>query len=212
LKGTLVSVIGPDGVGKTTQAKLLQSSLRTKGISAEYIWIRWNHRLSLPVLGLSKVLKLSDSERLSSGKKVVYHYFNKIRPVAAVYQFTFLIDTILAFILKIYPKLWLGKFVISDRSVYDAFVDLSLSTRSPKLIDSFIGRVFLSFSRGTTIMLTANSSVLKARREDVRIDRDIDQKLYLYNILSRRYGIIQIDTEKSISEVTLAILGIVISQ
>lgn len=156
-------------------------------------------------------MKLSDSKRLPSGKKVVYHYFDKIKPIATVYQFTFLIDTILALFIKIYPKIWAGKLVISDRSVYDAFIDLSLSTRNLKLFDSYIGKVFLSFAHGTTIMLTADSTALRARREDVSKDRDITQKTQLYNMLSTRYGIMKLNTEKSISEVNSAILRIVMS-
>ncbi len=209
LKEGLVCIIGPDGVGKTTQARLLQKRLQSKGISAAYIWIRWNHLFSLPILGLSKLLKLSVTEKLPSGKKVVYHYFNKIKPIAVVYQFTFLIDTLIALLFKVYLRIWASKFVISDRSIYDAFIDLSLSTRDYDLFDSFYARVFLSFACGKTIMLSANSTALRERREDVSEDRDIEQKAQLYKILSKKCHITQLNAEKSIPEVSSAILQIV---
>jgi len=206
LKGSLICIIGPDGVGKTTQARLLQKALEKQGIFMNYVWIRWNHRASLPLLGLARLLRFSKAERLRSGKRVVYHYFDKAKPIAVIYGYTFLVDTAIAILFKIRTKLCIGQSLISDRSVYDALVDLAVSTRNPKLLDSFVGRVFLSFASGTNIVLLANSSVLRSRRGDVRDDRDLEQKISFYNLISSRCGLAVIDTQASIAEVHSAIM------
>ena len=171
LKGSLICIIGPDGVGKTTQARLLQKALEKQGIFMNYVWIRWNHRASSPV------------------------------------SYTHLtLPTVLAFLFKFRTKLCIGQSLISDRSVYDALVDLAVSTRNPKLLDSFVGKAFLSFASGTNIMLMANSNVLRSRREDVREDRDLEQKISFYNLISSRCGLAAIDTQASIAEVHSAIM------
>lgn len=181
-KASLIFVIGQDGVGKTTQARLLEREIARRGMKAEYVWMRWNHKTSLPLLGLARLLRLSKVERTQSGKKVVYHYFDRVKPIALTYQYTLFVDTALTMLFKIYSKMWLNDFLICDRSPYDTLVDLMISTRNPKLSDSYIGTLFLLLTgKATCFMLMADSDTLRHRRQDVSEDRDANLKTKLYN-------------------------------
>jgi len=210
-KASLIFIIGPDGVGKTTHSRLLERELRSKGIRSKYVWMRWNHKLSLPLLGLARLLKLSKVEQLQTGKKVVYHYFDRVRPIAVTYQYVLFVDTLVSIMFKIYTKLRQSKFVICDRSPYDTLIDLMISTRNPKLLGSFIAKLFL-FLVGDAIsvmLVVAHPDILKSRREDVREDRDLDLKIKLYNSLSSNFRVIALNAEEPIDEVHSNLVKIV---
>lgn len=205
----LIYIIGPDGAGKTIQAKLLEKELRTRGIPASYVWMRWNHKFSLLPLALARLLKLSRVKQLS-GKKVVYHYFNRVKPIAVAYQYALLVDTALSILFKIKTRLWTGKFVICDRSAYDTLVDLMVSTRNPNLLNSLVAKLLLPPSRGgTVVMLMARPDILRSRREDIREDRDLELKTKLYNRLAPSFRITVLNAEEPIAKIHSALMQIV---
>jgi len=206
----LIYIIGPDGVGKTIQAKLLEKELRTRGISASYVWMRWNHKFSLLPLALARLLKLSRVKQLKSGKKAVYHYFNRAKPIAVVYRYALLVDTALSILFKIKTRLWTGKFVICDRSAYDTLVDLMVSTRNPNLLTSLVARLLLPPSGGgTVVMLMARPDVLKSRRGDIREDRDLELKAELYNRLAPSFRVTVLNAEEPIAKIHSTLMQIV---
>ena len=206
----LICIIGPDGVGKTTQSKLLIKELEQRSIKSDYLWMRWNHKLSLPILALARILRLSKIVRLKCGKKIVYHFFNKNKSVSFIYQWTSLIDTLLSVIFKVYIRSMKDTFLICDRYVYDVVVDLAISTRNPMLIKSVITRLFLSLAgKSTVITLMASQELLRVRKYDVSEDDDLKLKIYLYKFLSKRYNIPIINAEKSIFEVHSNIMNVV---
>jgi len=210
-KASLIFIIGPDGVGKTTHARLLERELRSRGIRSKYVWMRWNHKLSLPLLGLARLLKLSKVEQLQTGKKVVYHYFDRVRPIAVTYQYVLFIDTLVSIMFKIYTKLRKSKFVICDRSPYDTLIDLMISTRNPKLLGSFIAKLFLLLVGDaiSVMLVVAHPDILKSRREDVHEDRDLDLKIKLYNSLLSNFRVLVLNAEEPIDKVHSNLMKIV---
>ena len=206
----LIYIIGPDGVGKSIQAKLLEKELRIRGIPASYVWIRWNHKLSLLPLALARLLGLSRVKQLRSGKKVVYHYFNRVKPIAVAYQYALVVDTALSILFKIKTRLWSGRSVICDRSAYDTLVDLMVSTRNPNLLNSYVARLLLQPSRGgTAVMLMARPDILKSRREDIREDKDLELKTKLYNRLVPSFRVTVLNAEEPIAKIHSTLMQIV---
>src|SRR5438445_11343811 len=57
MRSRLVSFFGPDGSGKTTQAKMLADHLRARGVKVRLAWIRSKH--TLPYLVLSAMRRFS---------------------------------------------------------------------------------------------------------------------------------------------------------
>ncbi|MEM3386086.1 MAG: glycosyltransferase [Nitrososphaerales archaeon] len=206
---SLIFIIGPDGVGKTTQAKILVKVLRNNGIPAEYVWMRWNHKLSLMILALARLLFLTRIERLGNRKRLAYHYFNRIKPVALIYSYTVVFDTLFSVFTKIYLRLWRGKYVICDRSPYDTLVDLMVSTRNPNLLHSFVGKLLLRVAnKAAIVMLTARPQVLKTRRIDVYYDKDLELKVRFYDELSKILRPNVVNAEGDVVSVHSTIVGI----
>ena len=199
--------MGPDGVGKTTQARLLEKTYRAKGIPATYVWMRFHHMFSLPLLGLARLLGLTEVQRLTSGGTASNHHFNRVRPVAVAYACSLLFDTMIASSVKVYLRLALGKTVICDRFIYDTLVDLMISTEQRDLVNSFVTRCFLLLAaQAIAVMMMATPQTLRRRREDIREDRYLEWKIELYSILSKKCGIPIIYSDGPVQQVHLSII------
>ena len=194
----IICIIGPDGVGKTTQARLLQKKFERDGTPHKYVWLRRNHKISLPLLAFARVIGLSRVKQLKNGGKIVYHDFNKLRPVAFLYQFTLFVDILLSLLVKVHIPLLLGKSVICDRFIYDTLVDLVVSTKNPELFDETIGRLFVTLIPNTkTIMLKAQMETLRNRKEDVKEDEELEMKIRLYDKMASKFNIPKVVSDKS---------------
>lgn len=209
MKPKLICIIGPDGTGKTTQAKLLVERLRKEGINCEYRWLRFYHFLSLPLLALARLMGLSEVKTLSSGRKIGYHYFYKSKAISKLYPVFLFLDTLIFAILKVYiPIKLFKKTIICDRFVYDTLVDLMVSTGNYEIYNSIIGKLFVKLipKNSKTIMLMADEDVLRQRRDDVREDKTLNLKIKLYRELSDEFGLPVVNAGLSVDEVYLKIV------
>lgn len=200
----LICIVGPDGTGKTTQAKLLVARLRRKGISCEYKWMRFYHFFSLPLLMLARFMGLSEVKTLKSGKKIGYHYFYKSKTISKIYPAFLFLDTLIFAIMKIYiPIKLLKKTIVCDRFIYDTIIDLELSTGENVINHSIMGRIFTKMvpKNTKTIMLIADEDVLRIRREDVLKDKTLGIKINLYRKLAQQFKIKMIEANLSIEEI-----------
>jgi len=199
---TLICIVGPDGVGKTTHARLLVKAYRNNGIRSDYVWMRFHHILSLPLLALARRSGLTEIQRYTNGRKAVYHNFGRVKPFAMAYRWLLLVDTLIAIMIKVYPKVALGSTVVCDRFVYDTLVDLIISTNDTKVLRYFTTRLFLSLaSKSKAVVMIADPEALKARREDVLHDRNLNLRMELYKSLSIRFGLPVVWASGSICEV-----------
>jgi len=203
----LICIVGPDGVGKTTQARLLEKTYRGRGIPATYVWMRFHHVFSLPLLALARLLGLTEVQHLTSGGTASNHHFNRVRPVAIAYAGLLLLDTMVATGVKVCLRLAMGKTVICDRFTYDTLVDLMISTEKRDVANSFVTRCFLLLAtRAIAVIIMATPQALRLRREDIREDRYLDWKIELYSILSKKCEIPVIYSDGSVQQVHLAII------
>jgi len=179
------------------------------GIPSVYVWMRFHHVFSLPLLALARLLGLTEVQQLSCGGTVTYHHFSRVKPVEIAYGYLLLLDTMLASSLKVYVRLTMGKTVVCDRFTYDTLVDLMISTDKHVIVNSFITKCFLSLAtRAIAIILIATPQTLRDRRKDVQEDRYLDLKVELYNTLSKRCKIPVLNGQGSIPEVHSSILRI----
>ncbi|MDS0280786.1 hypothetical protein [Haloarcula onubensis] len=196
----LICIVGPDGAGKSTQAELLQEELESRGHDCKYQWLRFNHMLSLPLLGIARLLGLSEMEELESGRKVGYHYFWQSRVLSYIYPITLFLDTLIMYVSKIlWPLESSDQVLICDRFIHDTLVGLMISTGRKSLHTSFTGRLFLKLipSKTTTIVLNADAEVLRNRRDDVRADKTIQEKIDRYNELANYLELPVLDAANS---------------
>lgn len=214
----LICLIGPDGVGKTTQAKLLIEKLREMGYEYEYRWMRFHHFISLPVLALARLMGLTEIQELPDGRKIGYHHFYRSRLISTLYPITMYIDTLLAMIFKLYIPLKLRKKrIVCDRFVYDTLVDLSIDLGKKREV--FRSRTFRAFLKlvpkeCATIMLVAPVGEIKHRRLDLMYDTVLKKRVEKYHKLYSEYKelvhfhLVNTD-KKNIKEIHLEILTLV---
>ncbi|KYC45235.1 MAG: thymidylate kinase [Candidatus Methanofastidiosum methylothiophilum] len=201
MNNKIISIIGPDGVGKTTQIELLISKLNEKGLRYESKWLRFNHFFSLPLLALARFMGLSEIITLESGNRLGYHYFYRSRAISALYAFLLLADTMINTFFKVYiPVFIFRRNIIYDRFIYDTMVDLMVSTGNMSetystLFSGLIPRKSIS------ILLITDTETLRQRRDDVMYDKALEQKINRYHQLSEKFNIPTVDANQPVENV-----------
>jgi thymidylate kinase len=202
--GQLICIIGPDGVGKTTQAKLLVQELKKRNIKCEYKWLRFRHKVSLPLMALARLMGLSEIKTLGNGVKISCHYYYKSKLVSSLYPIFLYLDTLLAVLINVYiPCKFLKTTIICDRFVYDTLVDLIISTRRFDILNLRIGRRFFSLipNESKFFLLLAEEDILRNRREDIRLDETLEMKIKIYKTIGERLDIPIISATLSVEKI-----------
>lgn len=196
----LICIVGVDGTGKTTQAKKLLITLRDHNIPSKYVWLRFFHFFSLPVLLIIKLFKLSYTIKTPSGNKIGYHELWKNPLISAMYQTTILIDIYLYKIYKIdIPQKIFSKTIVCDRFIFDTIVDLMISTRNNNFHKSFTGILLLGMVPKNTIVfyLSTGYEVLINRRDDIKGDLNLIDRIKYYDQISNLFRFTRIDAADS---------------
>src|SRR3990170_7458202 len=139
---TFIYLAGADGTGKTTHAMAIADELARRGAHVRYLWFRWPHVLSLPLLAYCRLRGLT-RYHVVDGVRYGGWQFYRSRMVSGLFPWLWLVDTALASLATVYFPRWLGRIVVCDRFAYDALVDLMLAVNNERLLDSFVGRAFL---------------------------------------------------------------------
>jgi thymidylate kinase len=197
-RGGVVCLVGPDGVGKTTQAQLLAKTLRRRGLRVKHVWLRFSHIFSLPVLALAKMLSLSEQVTYDDGSRVGYHSFQKSASVSIAYEAARVVDFWFAYLFKV--KLWarLGWVVICDRFYPDVVADLRLSTGGPnRLAVSVWHKLRETMPEPSEVfLLQVPFETLRGRRPDLGRDRTLKSKVIIYAELKESLGLRALDADR----------------
>jgi len=208
----VISIIGPDGAGKSTQATELLSKLEKQDIDCEYRWFGAKHFFSLPLLVYARLLGLSEVEELESGRKIGYHYFWRSILLETLYPILLFIDTLFIYLVQIYiPTKLRGRTLVCDRFIHDILVRAMLSTDDDSLHQTYLGTAFLSLvpEQSVTVLLIADTEVFRSRRDDVREDKSLDRMISLYDIVAESTDVYRIDASKDPKEIHAEILELI---
>ncbi|ACJ17347.1 Hypothetical protein TON_1856 [Thermococcus onnurineus NA1] len=212
----LICIIGPDGTGKTTQAKMLIEKLREMGYEYEYRWMRFHHFISLPVLALARLMGLTEIQTLPDGRKIGYHHFYRSKLISTVYPITLYLDMLLAMIFKIYIPLKVQrKRLVCDRFIYDTLVDLTIDLDNIEFDNSKTAKKFLKLIPRDclTILLIAPYEKIKERREDLKFDKYLRKRIETYMELKKRFPqLVTIDASSEVEKVHNQIVEIVVGE
>src|SRR5438445_8047330 len=200
MRSRLVSFFGPDGSGKTTQAKMLAEHLGARGVKVRLAWIRSKHTLAYLVLSAMRRCS-PGSVVMSPGGGVM-----RIKGVGgrswALLEFMSLAPLVL---LRVYLPLISGRGVIAERFLVDSIVAIAYTLGDASFDTSRVARLMLAMMPRNTVLIYLDSDYgeITSRRgvysdppDFVRFQRE------MYEKLSRRLVATRIDTGRGPAEET----------
>lgn len=197
---------GLDGSGKSTQAKLLEKFFQKHKISCNYIWMRSPNRLSIPLIILFKLLRISYSKKTKSGRMIGVTNLQKHKTFQKIWKKTLFSDLKFVDRYKIKPLIHSCKVPILDRFIIDTLVDLAIDTNDESIIDE-LGEQFLSLlpkhSKLFFLDIEPQLSYERNLEESIII---LERRKKLYYEISKYVNLIMIDGNKSIEEIHEQIL------
>ncbi len=193
------AIIGPDGAGKTTIARVIAARLAEDGVRTRIAWMRSPRIVTLAVLGILRLSRLAKTVRLGDHDDV--HTDLSRHPFLfhlLAWSVTF--DYFLGYLGKVtLPKLFLRRTVICDRFVWDAIVDLELASGfGADLLSLPQGRILVDLGRKhRSVLVSADPDELIRRRPILSLDPRLNRRLILYSELAKRFGLGTVDSKKT---------------
>ena len=197
---------GLDGSGKSTQANLLKDFFQKHDIYSNYLWLRSPNRLSIPLVILFKLLRISYSQKTKSGNMIGVTNLENHKFLQKIWKQTLFSD--LKFILKhkIDPLINSSKIPIIDRFIIDILVDLAIDTNDDSVIDE-LANPFLSLipkqSKFFFLDIQPELSYERNLEESIPI---LERRKRLYYKISKYTDLIIIDGNKTIEEIHTQII------
>lgn len=183
----LISIIGPDGAGKSSAVEMLASNLRENRdrVSVIYTGRGRNHLLPISKIGR----KYKNKERIKDGVKKPSS--SNLNRRAFLYTLTaplFAFDLLLRYVLIMLPKRRNKNFVITDRYCSDIY----LMENVPLMVRKFLLRLFPK--PNLTFYLYNTPEVLHQRRPEESIE-GLKRQLKLFGELEPYLKPIKIKTD-----------------
>lgn len=194
----LIAFFGPDGSGKTTQARLLASHLEQQGLKVRFVWIRYHHSLASI---LSQILARFGYYRIVSSGGKNYKLFNvKFLPqLKGFWGFIEFVSVLPWILIKVKLPSLLGYVVIADRYVVDTIVSVAYYLGGYKFLSKFYTKTLLSMvSDAFLIHLDAEIDDIVKRRKDEKLDLVfIRFQRKFYCSFANLLGSLNVDTSKT---------------
>ena len=203
------AIVGPDGAGKTTIARAIMDRLARRGVKTWIAWMRSPRIVTLGVLGITRLSKLSRTVRMGDHDDVITD-LSRHPFLLHLYAWSVTFDYFLGYLGKVtLPKRLFGRTVLCDRFVWDTLVDLGLVSG---LDEGFLqlppGRILLDLARRhRSVLVTASREELIRRKPILSLDPRLARRLRLYVWLADRFGFGQVDSgttseSESVSQVS----------
>lgn len=201
-----IYLAGCDGTGKTTQAEILLAELKSLGVKAGHLWLRFPFCFCRPLLAYARWRGFSWYEEID-GTRHGYWDFRGSWLLRVVFPWLLLLDAALFSIAKVHLPLRLGKTIVCERFVLDTLVDLSLALNDPRFPSRRPGKLYPALlpGRATVAILDLEARTVRERRPDLQGDRRLEARLETYRQLAAGGGYPMISTKKSRLEINRAI-------
>jgi len=202
----LISIFGPDGSGKSTQARILARDLIIRGFKVKIVWIKSCHTIAYL---LSKIY-----EKL---RRVTYNAYGHViridaingrvnKSIWALIEFISILPLVL---IHVYIPMSMNRIIITERYLVDSIVSIAYTLNDPNFCSSLVAKLMLYLIPRNSILIHLDSDykeILK-RRGNMTDPKDfIEFQRSMYNKLSRKLGAIRIDTSKYSIEQTSEII------
>jgi thymidylate kinase len=197
----IIIFAGPDGAGKTTLAQWLAAALRERGYPCRYVWLRFSHLFSLPLLAYGRLTGLTRLVRIGDRTHKMWE-FHRSPLVSWLFPWTAMADVFLGGLWRLRLPAMRGQVLVCDRYASDVLVDVMLATGNMHLGDHLAGRLILRAapSQSITFVINASPEVIRQRRPELVGDTYLEQKCSLYRAITSQAGGINIENDGSIDE------------
>ncbi|MBI2125167.1 ATP/GTP-binding protein [Candidatus Woesearchaeota archaeon] len=172
----LISVLGPDGAGKSTLVSSLQEHLEVKGRRVKVVYTGRGRNHLLPITKIGRAYKKTEKRKMalspSPAAAAKSLFLKKLLYTASAPVFFF--DQLLRYYARIFPARMQKKIVITDRYGSDIMLMKNVPFGFKRFLLWFLPKPPL------TIFLYNTPEVLKERRPQENID-DLKKQLEIFN-------------------------------
>ncbi|WP_238398289.1 dTMP kinase [Halorussus salinus] len=201
-RGTLITITGIDGAGKSTLAKNIRDELRDRGHDAVYAYGRFLPLLSYPVMELGRRTVLSDSDL---EEDYTEHQTNKAdlfdtTVLRRGYEALVMADYAPQLFAKVILPLYQHDFVICDRYFYDTLLtDLSgdVITEPQEAVDRYQTYSKLIPSPDFEFYIQIPPEVSLERKDDIPDIEYLRDRKRFYDVFAQEYGMTVLDGTNS---------------
>ena len=195
-----IAFFGPDGSGKTTQARLLVNYLQSHGTKTKKVWIRSPHTLAY--LFSRFFIKIGFCRTVSSplGKQTKLPAVHSSHQLRCFWSILELVSVMPVILFRVYMPLFLGYTLVAERYVVDTLVTIAYYTGDIGFLKSRAAKFLLRFIPKNTVFvgLTSDYSTIMKRRGHVAEHPDfIAFQKAGYEMLGNSLDARSIDTSKN---------------
>lgn len=206
----LVVLLGVDGTGKSTQARLLADEAEERGIDAIAVWSRWKPFVLRPLMAVGKRVSAGAADSRAGAYEQHLSFKRRVFRLGVVrraWEWLASFDYGVQTIPRIVAAGRAAELVIADRYYQDALVDMGANygTQPPRARGLF--RLFPHPDH--VIVLDAPEEVAFDRKHDVPSIDYLRQRRPLYLELAKRHGWSVVDATQSAEDVHAEVAGIV---
>jgi thymidylate kinase len=199
-----IIIFGPDGSGKSTQARLLAAYLMTCGFKVRIVWIKSFHTLAYLLSRLYQKLSPRSVELNA------YGHIIRIKPLChgklrrSLWAWIEFFSIIPKNFIEVYIPSLIGETIITERYLIDSIVSIAYAIDDNRFDLSLIARLLLHLIPKNSIFIHLDSDyeTIKKRRQNLTDSVDFLRfQRRMYFRLSVRLGATKINTcEQNIEE------------
>lgn len=203
-RAIIVSFVGMDGTGKTTQAKALVDILQRRGIRCSCVHNKFEPILTKPFIVMGKMLffrgrgKFDDFGRYTALRRRVF----KNRLLATGYQYLVLFDHSLQIRLRLRPFLKRNDVIVCDRYIYDSVVDLAAELNcTGTQVKSMLGRALALLPKPElAFLMDAPEETAYQRKDDTPALDFLKERRQIYLAMAKELNMKTLVSTKSLDE------------
>lgn len=183
---------GVDGSGKSTVIDEILKEYAAKGIKAKKVWLRFNYFFTKPVLLFCRLTGITRREQRGD-KTISVHDFHRSRTIAILVQYLHFVDTLFAFLLKVwFPLKFTSTAILCDKYVFDILADFMVETKDLSLLEKPITRLFLRlipWHAQVIFFIAGKEEIIRRKPEVLMDDEDYDLKYRAYQAIHDHFSL-----------------------
>jgi hypothetical protein len=192
-----ISIFGPDGSGKSTQARLLARYLASQGFKVKIVWIRSFHTLAYVLSRL--YWKLSPR----SVELNAYGHIIRIKPLCRgklrrlIWAWIEFISIVPKIFIEVYLPSLVGKTIVAERCLIDSVVSIAYALDDDKFDSRLVAKLLLRLlPKGSLLIyLDSDYEAVKERRRNLADPEGFFEfQRRVYDRLSASLGATKINT------------------